>query len=486
MTLATKLTLALWAGILLVHSAAAIVRVERESTLFAQDTAHDEQVLGRALSHAADRAWHNSSEEEAMAMLRHASAREQSMNIRWVWLDGDPTFTPPPVLARDARAAIGSSITLDTTADGEDAIVTYTPLLTPSGRLGAIEISDLLEDEKQYVRGSVVVAVVTSMLLAGLCALLAWALLTRWVKRPIQGLVAHAERIGAGDFSLRKLSTTQDEIATLSMEMNRMCERLRDSRDHAAAEVLARDAALDQLRHADRLKTVGTLASGIAHELGTPINVAEGHAQLAREDDLVSDETKRHLDVITRQCKRMAAIIRQLLDFARRGATAGGQCELEPVVRESASLMQALARKSQVELEFEPTRPQQKIAISLAPAQLQQVLLNLMINAIHAMPNGGTICVGFGTRRPKGASDSTPDSAFVEVIDSGVGMDQETVLRIFEPFFTTKQVGEGTGLGLSVAYGIVHDAGGSIAASSEPGRGSTFTITLPLAVPTEP
>lgn len=483
MTLATKLTLALWAGIVLVHSAAAAFRVHRLNELIARDTAQDSQVLGRALSHAADRAWRTTSQEEAMAMLEHASAREHTVEIRWVWLDGDPSFAPPPALMqwlKSQRGATGGSLTLDLIGDGRGGLVTYTPLLTPSGRLGAIEIADSLTSEHTYVTGSVRVAIVTSAVLAGLCALLAWTLLTRWVKRPIEGLVTHASRIGAGDFSHRSLGDTRDEIATLSAEMNRMCDRLRESREQTAAEIEAREAALDQLRHADRLKTVGTLASGIAHELGTPINVVEGHAQLAREDEGVSEATRKHLDVITRQCKRMATTIRQLLDFARRGAAAGGECDLEIVVRESASLVQALARKSGVELELVPEKAS-GLTIPIGPAQLQQVLLNLTINALHAMPNGGTIRIRFGAR--PSTPEGQPDRAFVEVEDSGVGMDEDTLARAFEPFFTTKQVGEGTGLGLSVAYGIVHDAGGELSASSQAGHGSTFTISLPLRMP---
>lgn len=483
MTLATKLTLALLSGILLVHSLAGVLRVERETSLFINDTAHDEQVLGRALSHAADRAWRMTSEEEAMAMLRHASEREHSMNIRWVWLDDTLQFVPPPELVEELRTWDGTgkrSITLTSTTSGNEAIVTYTLLRTPTGRLGAIEISDLLVAEKAYVRESVLVAVLTSAVLAGLCALLAWALLSRLVRRPIQALVAHAERVGQGDFTLAILPSTGDEIATLGDEMNRMCERLREARERTQRETREREAVLAQLRHADRLKTVGTLASGVAHELGTPINVVEGHAQLARESEGVSVEVRGHLDVITRQCKRMATIIRQLLDFSRRGGSKAQSCNLPAVVRETVSLLQPLAKKAHVDLVVKGNGLlDTEIKAGIGPGELQQVLLNVVINSMHASPSGGSVEVLL--RRGPSEGD-TPGTVLgiLEVSDSGTGMDAETMDRVFEPFFTTKKEGDGTGLGLSVAYGIVRDVDGHIDVKSEPGRGSTFTITLPL------
>jgi signal transduction histidine kinase len=334
--------------------------------------------------------------------------------------------------------------------------------------------------EKAYVRESVVVAVLTSLVLAGLCALLAWALLSRLVRRPIQALVAHAERVGQGDFALVTLPRTQDEIATLSDEMNRMCERLKDARDRTQRETREREAVLAQLRHADRLKTVGTLASGIAHELGTPINVVEGHAQLARESEGVSTEVHSHLDVITRQCKRMATIIRQLLDVSRRGGSKAQSCNLPAVVKETMSMLQPLAKKAQVDLVVKGNGLlDTEFKAGIGPSELQQVLLNVVINSVHASPSGGSVEVELRRGSSEGDDPGT-ELGFLEVRDSGTGMDAETVDHIFEPFFTTKKEGDGTGLGLSVAYGIVRDADGKIDVKSEPGRGSTFIITLPL------
>lgn len=478
MKVTRKFTLALIAGILLVHAASAAVGVHRELTLFHEDTARDSWVLGRALSHAVRLVWRAQGEAAALALL--ARAGDAQVRVRWVWPDAQGEHRPVAAPAELTGLAAGRPVVLRLVRRGQEGVYTYVPLRVPGGRLGAIEVVDALEDAGQYLRVSVAAASVTALTLVALCAALAWALGWGLIGRPVAALVQQARRVARGDLTHRLEAHRRDELGELAREMNQMCDGMELAWQQAAAESKARIEAIEQLRHVDRLKTVGTLASGIAHELGTPINVVVGHAQLVCEDTASSASARASAEIITRQCQRMTEIIRQLMDFSRRGVTtAEPPADVRAVVRETARMLEPLARKRNVTIEVEVG--DEAVIAAIGFGQAQQVVTNLAINGLHAMPAGGrlALAVTCEQRQAPGAT-TTASHACVTVEDTGEGMDDERRARIFEPFFTTKDVGEGTGLGLAVAYGIIEDRGGWIAVESKPGQGSRFTICLPV------
>jgi signal transduction histidine kinase len=245
-------------------------------------------------------------------------------------------------------------------------------------------------------------------------------------------------------------------------------------------ETLAKEDALGQLRHAERLATLGKLASGIAHEIGTPLNVISGRAELIAARDLGSDAVATSADVIIKQAERVAAIIRQLLDFARRGGTRVERTDLTSLVEHTALLLGPLASKAGVEIRQAGPRVQANVN----PAEMQQVVTNLLTNAIHAMPNGGPIEVSVGVEsardEQRGNHGNAPrECTVIRIRDNGTGIAPDVLPRIFEPFFTTRDVGVGTGLGLSVVYGIVQDHGGWVEVDTEVDRGTTMSLYLP-------
>jgi two-component system, NtrC family, sensor kinase len=262
--------------------------------------------------------------------------------------------------------------------------------------------------------------------------------------------------------------------------MNLMCDELARARETVAAETAGRIAALEQLRHADRLATVGKLSSGIAHELGTPLNVVSGRAKMIASGETAGPETAENARIIVSQAERMTKIIRQLLDFARRRQPQKEPTDLHAIVRQTLSLMRTIADKHKVSLE---TAGDAVPALAeVDGGQIQQALANLVLNGIQAMPHGGRLTVGLGLERTRPPADhGGPEADYLRlwVRDEGEGIEPEVLERVFEPFFTTKQVGEGTGLGLSVCYGIVREHGGWLAAESRPGEGSRFSIHLP-------
>jgi len=224
-----------------------------------------------------------------------------------------------------------------------------------------------------------------------------------------------------------------------------------------------------QLRHADRLATIGQLAAGVAHELNEPLSSILGFAQLLQHEAALPASGRKDIERIVAAALHAREIIKKLLLFARQTPTFKGPVDLNRVIRGAIDLFQHQFEKDGIELTCDlcPRMP----VLDADTGQLTQVLVNLVVNAVQAMPHGGRLLIQ--TRIQDGY-------ILCAVEDTGVGMTEEVQNRLFLPFFTTKEVNQGTGLGLPVAHGIVTSHGGTIEVASTPGRGSTFTIRLPL------
>ena len=242
-------------------------------------------------------------------------------------------------------------------------------------------------------------------------------------------------------------------------------------------ETALRAAALDQLRHAERLNTVGKLASGLAHELGTPLNVISGRADLISQGRVDLEGARKSAIIIAAQSERMASLVRNILAFARRAGTEKSSADILALCQETTQLLAPLAKQKDIEIAVRGDSVQAPVNRS----EFQQVLSNLIANAIHVM-DGGTITVSTEVVRAmlEENGDETERSYVVlRVRDEGLGIAPAVLPYIFDPFFTTKEVGEGTGLGLSIVFGIVRDHGGSIRVESALGDGTTFLVYLP-------
>ncbi|KFE62364.1 sensor histidine kinase [Hyalangium minutum] len=480
MKLARKLTLALALLAVGVLALMETLEVRRELERSAEDMRHDHRLLGHTIAGSIGKAWQQSGEDEALSLLDQANRFQDQVRLSWVWIDGPSghTLHPalPPELLTPLRLGQEAAVTDMRVPPG--LLRSYIPV-SVSGRLGAIEISESLIDEQKHVRSTVLRTTLATLALAGGFLVAAMAMGRQLVGRPIEQLVQLARRIGEGHLDARVHLHQRDELDTLALEMNQMGEQLLRARETIAAETAARLAALEHLRHADRLTTVGKLASGVAHELGTPLNVVLGRSKMISSGEAEGDEVRECAQIIAQQAQHMTRIIRQLLDFARRRSPQRAPEELAQLVTRTLSLLQPMASKRGVRIVSEVP---EAITLQVDTGQLQQVLTNLVMNGLQAMKNPGTLRVGAGLARvtaPEEAGGNEAEWVRVDVADEGEGIAPEVLPHIFEPFFTTKDVGEGTGLGLSVSYGIIRDHGGWIDVRSEPEKGSCFSIYLP-------
>lgn len=370
---------------------------------------------------------------------------------------------------------------------GNEILVTYLPVIVKGELVGALEVSGPLTERDNQFRAELW-QILGRTSLAVLAAFLAVAVAGFYfVGRPMRRLVAKARRIGAGDLSGPLDLRQRDEVGVLASEINQMCERLALAQTRVAEETQRRLDASEQLRHADRLTTVGKLASGVAHELGTPLNVVSGRAKMILRGQVQGAELAESAQAIVDQAERMTNIIKQLLGFARRRQPQRRRESLRGVAERTLALLAPMAQKSGIACRMVHSDPEPfgEIDVSL----IEQALTNLVVNAIQAMPKGGVLTIRTceeAVSPPAGLAAAAGTYAALHVEDTGVGMAPEELRHAFEPFFTTKDVGSGTGLGLSVAHGIVRDHGGWIAATSATDKGSRFSIYLPLIQEAQP
>jgi signal transduction histidine kinase len=463
-------------SVLVYSSVAASQEVVRLEATVAEDLAS----LGRTLSASVMAVRDRDGDAHAIELVGYHD-RDDAIEARWTWLDGadDRAHAPsaPASALADARRGKIATWVDEPKAGRERRVFAYVPL-GGRGRAAALQLSRPLVGQSSIFWTEIREQLAGSAVVAALATLLAATLASVLVSRPLARVGEQARRIGAGDLSQRLPVRGHDEVAALVADLNVMCDQLRDAQERADAEGQKRIRALEQLRHADRLRTVGTLASGIAHELGTPLAVIGMRAKMITTGEVADGDAVESARVIASQSDRVAKIVRQLLDFARRRTPNAADVDLQELAERTIGLLGALARTTNVTLAVVPGDA--PIVARVDAAQLEQAITNLLINAVHAMPGGGRVDVRVGaTSRTRPGGTAPEACVFLEVEDQGVGIAPADLERIFEPFFTTKGVGEGTGLGLSVAHGIALDHAGWMHAESTPGAGSTFRIYLP-------
>jgi two-component system NtrC family sensor kinase len=358
--------------------------------------------------------------------------------------------------------------------------------------LGVLDIVYSLDEVVQMQRFHVLVVGGLSILFALGVGLIASLLVRRLISAPLNDLGAGAKRLASGDLEHAIPVRSADELGQLAGSFNAMTTALKKSEQqlrewaHTLEEKV--EARTRELRIAqaetlrgEKLASVGLLAAGIAHELNNPLTGVLTFSHLVREKMPEGSPEAEDMDLVIRETRRCASIIRRLLDFAREKAPEQKYVDLNQVIEDTVSIVDVQARVRDIEIRLDLDRELPKV---WADADLvKQVVMNMLVNAQQAIEGGGSITVQ--SRRCKAPRSAEPGAAAVPMVelvitDTGCGIPEKDLQRIFDPFFTSKEVGKGTGLGLSVSHGIVAAHGGSIEVQSRVGAGSTFRVYLPI------
>lgn len=483
MRLARRITIAIAVAILVVMGAHAYFLLRHEVVLFDADLLRSLR-LKQALRASIARVWEAYGDAEAQRLVEHTiTDAVDGVTVHWTWLDapGDPRNLELPAEQLD-RLRAGEKVVV-VRSEGETGALryTYVPQWIAGSRPAVLEFVESIHEQRAFIAASrsQILLATAAILLA--CTVAVYVLGVRYVGRPIERLRDRLRAVAAGDFETPLGLAQADEIGDLAREIDRMCARLAEARRDLASETEAHLTALDHLRHTDRLTTIGQLAAGVAHELGTPLAVVTGRAEMIASGEATGERATASARVIVDQSQHMAALIRQLLDFSRHRAPRFGLLSARTVCARTIETLQAIGRRRGITIAGDLA--DDPLLVSADEHQLQQALVNLLVNAMQATPDGGRIEITTGARRTRPPGNGSAEGDFVRIVvaDDGPGIAPEHLGRLFEPFFTTKDPGEGTGLGLSVANGIVRDHGGWIEVDSAPGHGSRFTIVLPPA-----
>ena len=450
------------------------VSLKRESDLLEADIRRDARLIAETLASFAARSVPSEASPEGVAELLWSVGRaEDEVHIAWRRADGSDA--PALDAAGQQRLQQGELVVQEVRQGSHTDIIAWAPVRAPGGSLiGAVEVAESLAGRDAFLRRGLQTAglvILGVTLLSGVTGLIAGRAV---VGRRIEQLVQKTRQVARGELSFPVQLSGNDELNTLGHALNQMSDDLGRLRRHAEEEAGARLEAEVALQHADRLRTVGMLAAGIAHELGTPLNVIVGRSSLLERRAGADERIRTDARTIHQQADRITRFVRLLMDYSRQASPQVSTFDLAVLVRDQLELLSPQARRQRVSLRAHA--PPDGLQVSADREQLTQVLTNLVLNAIHASPPDTAVDVSI--------VQGDDGEARLLVRDRGPGVPAELRERIFEPFYTTKAPGEGSGLGLSIVRRILRSHGATLTVTdAEDGPGAVFCVQLPGATP---
>ena len=491
MKIGTKLVLALALPLISIVLLFGYLNLRRSQTLLRQELTREGRSIARIAQMAMEDYLRDRQLEDARQLVDELTRYERVLGIRLFDPEGRLIYQSaglepgPEVDAADLQRVLRERrpVEMHRLAGSSPVIAFILPLTgaenVPLGAVQVLQLESFIDEAARAARNSI--ATITGVMI--LATAIVILLVTRVsVGRPIEQLVRSLREVGSGDLRARAPAERHDEFGRLAQEFNAMAMRLEASQRSLLAEQEERRRAEARLRNAERLASLGQLAAGLAHEIGTPLNVIGGRADsLLRK--LGDEAAGKSLRIIVSQIDRIARTVRGMLDFARLRQPRLAPTEVGNVIDKVLELLEQRLEEGRVRVE--PRLPGGLPAVLADADQLQQVFLNLATNALDAMPQGGTLRIRAERIERTHPERNGPPRPFLAIAfeDTGAGIAREHLNRVFDPFFSTKDVGKGTGLGLSVSYGIVKEHGGFIDVESEAGRGARLRVFLPLETP---
>ncbi len=490
----TRLVILLMLALMIITGVYDYIRLVRERERLVEQTREDQRIFAETLALAVSRnvRWGRTT-AELKELLDDILARPGLVAVAIYSPDGQVVTenvaagaeppTPDETIWEALRTKDAASVLL--AMESGQILRHVQPFRWPGGRTAALEVRQTLAGMEREFRRAVRERVLSRLVVLGLFVL-SVVTLTRWsITRPIRALIAGARAVGRGDLAQRIELPRRDEIGQLAEEFNRMAENLQAAHDELLRHGEERLRLEQEVQQAQKMAAVGMLAAEVAHEIGTPLNVISGRAEVLERVVTPVHPERRHLDVILKQTERIKGIIRALLDYTRPRRPNLRTVALVPILGRVADLLLERSRRRGVRIQLDLSSGLPPVWAD--PDQLQQLFLNLLLNALEASPAGHTVQVSTGPdpvlpdegRAGINRSKADEPHLAIHVVDAGKGMSAEELDRVFEPFFSTK--GQGTGLGLPIVEEIVRAHRGEIEMLSIPGRGTEVIVRLPLA-----
>lgn len=455
------------------------LHVEGEQRLLEEDMRDRHHAVGVVVREQVQRSWARDGEYAAIALL--ANQTHTNPTMRWRLIDVHDADTPlPATLAAHPqwveRVKRGEEVLwqkIDAPDSSELTWASYLPLDVPGEPRRALECVEQAKTQDTRLQDEMTRALWVGATVL-LCSLVLSLVLGYFlVGRPVSALLDRFEQVKAGDLSPLKPSKRTDELGHLETAFEELVSHLHTTRQELEREQEARSRVTAQLRQTDRLRAIGTLAAGIAHELGTPLHVIDGRANMIRSAPDEPAKVERHAGIVIEQCARVQATMHQLLNLSRREPNNARLVSLANLCRRVVALLDPHAQQRGVDLDF---RDDSEGATDLwgDPILLEQALINVVENAIDATASQRSVIVSIET--------GTNRESCVYVRDSGPGFSDEVSEQAFDPFFTTKEIGAGTGLGLPIAHEIVTEHGGRLEIVDDPesrGQGACVAFFFP-------
>jgi signal transduction histidine kinase len=475
-SLSTKLTLALSSAAVLLLTALGAWQLSAEEDDLRISFERDLQLLGRSLQVAFENALRDRQAEDVEETLRELERIEPGVDIYVYGRRGEAIAASRGALPRLQRTASQ----LDIVRYRDDAEPPSAELSLPlrvgdgeAARLVLVRPTVGMKADLRATRRRILLSVAGLVILV---TAITMALSRFWVGAPLARMIAHIQRVRAGDLSPSKPESRTDEVGATLQEFEALVQDLAEARQKLEIEAEARRRLELALREMDKLATIGQLAAGLAHEIGSPLQILEGRigSLEAKSDDPA--ETRRLARILREQAQRITRIVQRLLGIARRRPVPPRTFDAVPPLRSVVELLEGEARRRRVRLSSSVA--DDLPALHGHADSVQQIVLNLLRNALDATEPEGNIELTMRRAILVGPDGRAITAVRVVVSDTGRGMDQETLERAFDPFFTTRSP-TGTGMGLAVVKGIVDEHQGRVSVDSEVGRGTTFVVDLP-------
>ena len=455
-----------------------------------EELAREGRAVSRTVQHAVEDALRDRQFEDVRELVDAITGYERIFGVRLFDRDGQIRYQSQELAAhafahgKELESVLASQQALEIRRrfDEEPVVSFLNPLTGPDGSLlGAIQVIQLesfIEEDLRSSWNRIAVLTGAMILATGLVISLA----TRFVvTRPVDALARGFRDVGSGKRPAMP-GTSSDEFDRLAEEFSAMCDRLDAAQRSLLEEQEERQRIETNLRNTARLASLGELAAGLAHEIGTPLGVIAGRAEVLQRRLAGNEQAEQGLGIVLEQIDRISRIVRSMLDFAKVRELHLAEVDVAAVLGRTLEFVGHRLEDHGIvsEITLAGTIPR----VRADAENLQEVFLNLLLNAADAMPQGGSMHVRLEpVRQTHPERGDALDAVRIEFRDTGTGIAPHHIERVFDPFFTTKEVGRGTGLGLSISYGVVREHGGWMEVESRVAEGTTIRVFLPIGGP---